>query len=304
MVSPPSPENYMSLLQLALNEDIGSGDLTGEAIFSENDRATYRITARESLVICGFTMVKQLITYYFDSVTIMIFHNDGKKVESGTILAEISGNTLDILKLERLMLNLLQRLSSIATEAKQYTEIIKETSCKLLDTRKTLPGWRALEKYAVAMGGGINHRIGLFDAFMIKDNHIAAAGSLEKAVEAVRAWQAVHRPEADSPIWEDPLLPGLNRYTLTVECDTAEQAKAAMALKVDRLLLDNMTPEEIKTIVLWRDKHAGYRPVLEASGGITKDNALQYAKTGIDYISSGAVTLAAATVDIGLDAVS
>lgn len=301
MVLPPPAEQYNALLTLALEEDVGAADITSEAIFTPGDNAIYDITARDSLTVCGFPMVKQLIGDYIDSVTITIFHDDGSSVAPKTVLARISGKTRVILQIERVALNLLQRLSSIATETKRYIDIIGETECRLLDTRKTLPGWRVLEKYAVAIGGAGNHRIGLFDAFMIKDNHIAAAGGLKQAVDAVRRWQSSHKPSESSKVWHDPLLPNIDGYTLTVECDTLEQAQEAMRLQVDRLLLDNISPELIEIIVAWRDKYADYRPVLEASGGITKENARIYAATGIDYISSGAVTSAAAPVDIGLD---
>ncbi len=201
---------------------------------------------------------------------------DGDSIKPGDIIAEIRGSVRTVLTGERLALNILQRLSGIATLSKKFVEKTKGTSVKILDTRKTTPGLRILQKYAVTVGGCYNHRFGLFDGVLIKNNHITVAGSIEKAIERVRA---KHRDKQ-----------------IEVETTNFKQVREALKSKADIIMLDNMTPDKIKKAV----EIIGNKAKIEASGGINIDNVREYAKTGVDYISVGALTHSAKSLDIGL----
>jgi nicotinate-nucleotide pyrophosphorylase (carboxylating) len=223
-----------------------------------------------------------------DAVTLA---EDGAAVTKGMCVMRLSGATRDLLTAERLILNLLARLSGIATLTHRFVRQLAGTSARLYDTRKTTPGWRRLEKYAVRCGGGHNHRVGLFDAVLIKDNHLAQAASQQKspreAVEQARRFLAAHLPDAGSPIIE-------------VEVDTLDQLDQALAAQPDIILLDNMTPAELCAAVHRRDL-AGSQTQLEASGGVTLESIRAVAETGVDRISAGAVTHSAINLDFGLD---
>ena len=265
------------LVKKALNEDLAGGqDVTSVATIDEGARCVADFVARKSGVIAGFDMVRAVL----DEVGITDVDQkvlDGSLVKPGEVLATVRGNTRAILLAERTCLNFLGHLSGIATLTRTWVDAVEGSKCIVRDTRKTTPGYRVLEKYAVRMGGGANHRLSLNDAALIKDNHIVAAGGVRQAFELVRAQ-----------------FPGVETE---VEVDTLEQLAEVLPLKPDLVLLDNMSPAECKKAV---DLVAGATK-LEASGGITLENARAYAESGVDYIAIGALTHSAPVLDIGLD---
>jgi nicotinate-nucleotide pyrophosphorylase (carboxylating) len=256
----------------AFLEDVGTGDITSEACIPEGLRAEGHFTARQPMVVAGV----EVLTLMFDKVT---FHKrSGDRAADGEVLATVRSRARKILTRERVALNFLQRLCGVATTGRAYVDAVAGTNCKILDTRKTTPGLRRLEKQAAAAGGVVNHRMGLYDAILIKNNHLAIAGGVRQAVEAAK-------PVAAN---EDVVL--------EVEVRTRPEVEQALSLGVTHLLLDNMTPaqaaEEIRFI-------AG-RATVELSGGITLATVRQYAETGADFISVGAITHSAPAVDINL----
>lgn len=277
-------QEITALLKLALAEDHVSEDATSLAIFSKADETIATLTARQEMVFAGELVLPLIFPPAGGGVYInyTLHVKDGQTLSPGTKIATISGSTRDILALERTLLNILQRLCGVATLTQKYVAAVSGTRAKILDTRKTIPGWRALDKYAVRCGGGVNHRMHLADAMMIKDNHIAASGGLKEAVSKAYAYK------------EQARIP------LIVECDTLEQLEELLALptgQVDRALLDNMPPEMLRKAVALTDG----KLTLEASGGITLEIIGNVAKTGVDFISVGAITHSAVAVDIGLD---
>ena len=289
------------LFELARDEDLGPdggsawerGDVTTRAmIISEIRRGTARMVARRPGVCSGLAVVDDLLHVFKADVDFAPAANDGERLEPGRSLGTLSGNLRAILGLERTLLNTLGRMCGVATRTAEHVAIIEGTRAKLLDTRKTTPGMRMLEKYAVRCGGGLCHRIGLFDAALIKDNHLAGIGLAELPAFLTRAVRAA-RMEAP-----------LDSLTFVeVEVDQLEQFKAILAAGgcgVGIVLLDNMHPAELRQAVEMRDA-ASSKILLEASGGITKDNLRAAAETGIDRISLGTLTHGATWVDIGLD---
>ncbi len=262
-----------SIIRNALAEDIGAGDITSETIIDKETKGKFHLVTREDMVVCGLPVVKMVFREMNKHIKVSL-SNEGKIRSKGEILAIIEGSALAILKGERVALNLLQRMCGIATLTRQFVNAVKGTNAKILDTRKTMPGLRIFDKYAVKMGGGVNHRMGLYDAILIKDNHIALAGGIREAIEKVKK----------------------KKLPIEIECDTPAQVEEAVKLKVQRILLDNMKPSEIKNIVKKNPKVE-----FEVSGGITLDNVREYAMTGAGYISIGALTHSARSVDIGLD---
>ena len=269
-------------VKLALTEDVGAGDATTLATIPSNALAEAKMVAREELVVAGLDVAIETFHQVFAGLQIKRLSADGLKVEKGTVLLEISGPAQAILTAERVALNFVQRLSGVATLTAKFVEAIKGTKAQILDTRKTTPGLRLLEKYAVACGGGKNHRIGLFDMILIKDNHLAAL-SLEPP-NAVGA--AVRRAREKY----------LN-LKVEVEADTDLQVQQAIEAGADFILLDNMTLEEMRTAVFW----VNGRAKLEASGGVNLQTIRGIAETGVDFISVGALTHSARAVDIALD---
>jgi nicotinate-nucleotide pyrophosphorylase (carboxylating) len=268
--------NY-ELVKAALAEDLAGGvDVTSVATISADAELQAEFVARESGVVVGIEMAQAVLTEV-GVAGIEVLIQDGDSVKAGDVLIRVSGNARAILLAERTALNFLGHLSGIATLTSQWVEAIAGTSCEVRDTRKTTPGWRELEKFAVRMGGGTNHRMSLSDAALIKDNHIAAAGGVKAAFNAVRS--------------EFPTAP------IEIEVDTLEQLAEVLPLKPDLVLLDNMTPEQCRAAV---SLVAG-QTKLEASGGITLDLARAYAETGVDYLAIGALTHSAKNFDIGLD---
>jgi len=267
----------IELIKAALAEDLAGGvDVTSIATIAADAELKAEFVARESGVVVGIEMAKAVLTEV--GVTgIEVLVQDGALVKAGDVLIRVSGNARAILLAERTALNFLGHLSGIATLTNQWVNAITGTKCEIRDTRKTTPGWRELEKFAVRMGGGTNHRMSLSDAALIKDNHIAAAGGVKAAFNAVRS--------------AFPTAP------IEIEVDTLEQLAEVLPLKPDLVLLDNMTPEQCRAAV---SLVAG-QTKLEASGGITLDLARSYAETGVDYLAIGALTHSAKNFDIGLD---
>ena len=266
------------LIDLWLSEDIGYCDLTAQLMIDEDANATFHMNARESMVIAGIGIAQRIFQRYDPTLSVTALVKDGVRVDKGTRLLTVSGSARSIVTAERPTLNILQRMCGIATETARYRAEIEGTGACLIDTRKTTPGLRMLEKHAVVCGGGVNHRLGLDNGVMLKDNHIAVAGSITNAVK--RARQA---------------LPILTK--IEVECDRLEQVREAADAGADVIMLDNMPvaqmPEAVRIV-------AG-RARIEASGGIRIDTIRAIAMTGVDYISTSKITQSAPAVDIGLD---
>jgi nicotinate-nucleotide pyrophosphorylase (carboxylating) len=265
------------LIEDALFEDIGPGDLTSEAVIPEEASATAEIIAKQDLVLAGVLIAREVFRKLDPWVQFTPLAHEGGRVQSGSIIAQVQGRTRMLLAGERVALNLMQHLSGIATTTARFVDVLKGFRAEILDTRKTLPGLRALEKYAVRMGGGRNHRFGLYDGILIKDNHIKAAGGIIKAMAGIR--KKVH-----------PLL------KIEVEVKTLDEVREAMAAGATMLLLDNMPPALMKQAV----GIVGERVLVEASGNVTLDNVKAIAETGVDFISSGSLTHSAPAADISM----
>ncbi len=267
------------LVRLALDEDLGRGDVTTEATVAMATRATAKVVARQPLVLAGLSLVPVILDEAGrPSMEIESTRVDGTAVGSGTVVLELRGAAVDLLAVERVTLNFLQRMSGVATLTRRYVEAIAGTRARIVDTRKTVPGWRLLDKYAVAAGGGTNHRFGLDDGVLIKDNHLIACGGITRAVERARAG-ATH------------LL------KIEVECETLAEVDEAVACGVDVILLDNMTKADLAAAVA---RIAG-RMRTEASGGVTLATVREIAETGVDLVSVGALTHSAPAVDLAMD---
>lgn len=266
------------LIDLALEEDVGSGDVTSHATIPRSHRSRAIIAARESLVVCGIDIVVAVFARVDRRLRAKAFVEDGTAVGPGRVVLEVRGPTIAILTAERTALNFLQRLSAVATAASRYVAALEGTGVRVADTRKTTPGWRALEKYAVRCGGGVNHRLSLGEHVLIKDNHIAAAGSLARAVRRCRA-AASH----------------LTR--IEVEAKTMREVREACGAGADFVLLDNMSPAGVRAAIA---AVAG-RARVEVSGNIRLETIREYALPGVDVISVGALTHSAAAVDLSLD---
>ena len=269
-------------VQAALAEDIGSGDATTLATVPETAAARAVMRTREPLVVAGLDFAEAAFRELSTGVKIERLAKDGQRVSGGEILLKISGPARAVLSAERVALNFVQRLSGVATLTALFVEAIKDTPAQILDTRKTTPGWRRFEKYAVTCGGGHNHRLGLFDLVLIKDNHLAALRDAQP--NAIAA--AIRRAREKYP-----------QLKVEVEADTLEQAEQAAAAGADIILLDNMNPVQLRLAV---QKIKG-RAKTEASGGVNLAGVQAIAKTGVDFISIGALTHSARAVDMGLD---
>jgi nicotinate-nucleotide pyrophosphorylase (carboxylating) len=271
------------LVRRALAEDIGRGDITTEATIAPGARATGRVVAREAGVIAGLPVAALAFRLLDPQVMFELGARDGEHVKVGAVLVELAGDARALLTAERTALNFLGRLSGIATVAARCVAAMEGTRAVVIDTRKTTPGLRALEKYAVRVGGARNHRAGLDDGILIKDNHIAAAGGVRAALQRVRS-----------------LAPHLLK--IEVECEDEAQVREAVEAGADVILLDNMTPERLRANVAWIREHAP-TALIEASGGIGTDpeRLSAVAATGVDLISLGALTHSAPTLDVSLD---
>ena len=264
------------LVARALAEDVGTGDVTTESTVPEGARAVATITQKAPGVLAGLDLLDEVCRQCDAALDVERLVSEGEWREPAVAIARIRGDAAAILRAERTALNFLQHLSGIATLTARYVQAVEGTGARILDTRKTTPTLRLLEKAAVEAGGGTNHRIGLYDMVLIKENHIAAAGGVTAAIEAARG--------------RFPDLP------MDVECRTRAEVDEALAAGAPRLLLDNMTPDEMRSIV----EAAGGAAELEASGGVTLDTARAIAETGVDYISVGALTHSAPALDLSL----
>lgn len=258
-------------------EDIGEQDVTTDLIFSADAKGKIVFLAKEDGVFCGKEIIKEGFNLFDSQISTEIFVKDGEMFEDGQLLAAATGNIVDLLKGERVILNLVQRMSGIATLTQKAVKTLNSSNTKICDTRKTTPGLRMLEKYAVRCGGGFNHRFGLYDGVMIKDNHIAFAGSITKAVDAVRR-KAGHMVKIE------------------VEVETDEQVIEAVNAGVDIIMFDNRTPNEIKEFI----KLVPNGIITEASGGIQLSNLASYRDTGVDYISLGFLTHSYKALDLSV----
>jgi nicotinate-nucleotide pyrophosphorylase (carboxylating) len=271
----------LALIRAALAEDIGPGDVTSTYFLGENAHGKARITAREPGIVFGMEIAEAVFKEVDSGLGIWIHHPDGSSFAAGDTLIEVEGRTRSLLTAERTALNFLQRLSGVATMTARYVDAVKPYPVEVWDTRKTTPGWRLIEKQAVKAGGGVNHRMGLYDAVMVKDNHLAANGTLhalQTAIDRVRAER-----------------PGIR---VQLEAATLEQLADFLSLKgIDLILLDNMNIEQLRQAVAL---NAG-RLWLEASGGITLETIHDVAATGVNSISSGALTHSVRALDLALD---
>src|ERR1044071_5861258 len=265
----------------ALKEDIGQGDITTDFFVPETLHAPGRVTARENATLAGTGAASEVFRRVDPSIDIQIIRRDGDEVVAGDTFIEVRGLARSILKAERVALNFLQRLCGIATLTRQFVDAVGNHPAKILDTRKTTPGLRGLEKAAVVAGGGVNHRSGLYDMVLVKDNHLAALGGLSGFADQIRQLRK-----------ERPAI------RIEVEADDLEQARAFVEIDgIDVILLDNMVPAQIREALALRRNNIKF----EASGGITLKNVRRIAATGVDYISIGALTNSAPAVDLGLE---
>ncbi|KPK86295.1 MAG: hypothetical protein AMJ81_01565 [Phycisphaerae bacterium SM23_33] len=284
-------ENLWQILELARREDLGSGDVTS-SILPANLHARARFVARQPMVFCGGSMLEAVAVRYDGGIRTKLLVEEGMRGAPGAALAEWDGPARGILAAERVALNFLQRLSGVATTTREYVDAVKGTTAKIYDTRKTTPGWRELEKYAVRVGGGLNHRKGLYDAVLVKDNHLAIMATAEGRDPLTATARELDRIR--------PYLPA--GAFVELEVDTLEQFTHALTLGVDIILLDNMTAGQVAEAVRMRDQAgAKGRIEVEASGGITLANVRAVAEAGVERIAVGALTHSAGAVDISLD---
>ncbi len=257
-----------------LDEDIGSGDITA-SIIPSSINAKAQVVPRESMTLCGQAWFDKVFTILNSDIVINWFVSEGAVCEENTLLCELKGPAKDLLTGERTALNLLQTLSSTASIARQYAEAVSGTNCKVLDTRKTIPGLRIAQKYAVSCGGCVNHRIGLYDGVLIKENHILAAGSIALAISSARA---------------------ITDVAIEVEVESLEEYQQALAAKPDRIMLDNFSVADMKIAVASNENNIE----LEASGDITLNNIRNIAQTGVNFISIGALTKHIKAIDLSM----
>ncbi|MHC4646073.1 MAG: carboxylating nicotinate-nucleotide diphosphorylase [Planctomycetota bacterium] len=283
-------EKVRPLIQMAIAEDLGKGDTTSELLFEDNVVSKANIISREEIVVCGMVVVREALLLYDERLKLKVFANDGESAYVGCKLATIEGPLRSMLSAERVILNFLQRLSGIATTTRKYVRAIQGTKAKIYDTRKTTPGWRIMEKYAVRCGGGHNHRLGLYDGILIKDNHLAQLGrdfqpKLRRIIEQARNVKGLKFVAVEVDHVDDQL-----NYVLEIP-------------GIDIVLLDNMGQWQLKHAVDMRNEMCGRnkKPLLEASGNITLHNVSAIAQCGIDRIAVGEITHSAKAVDIGLD---
>jgi nicotinate-nucleotide pyrophosphorylase (carboxylating) len=271
---PELPDNIKESVQISLHEDVGDGDKTASLLRPAIDKA--EVICRENAILCGTAWFNEVFSQLDANIRVHWFKADGDQILANDILCELEGQTGSLLTGERTALNFLQTLSATATQTSHYVNAVKHTACRILDTRKTIPGLRLAQKYAVLCGGGINHRIGLYDAILIKENHIAAAGSIRKAISKAR---------------ED--FPGI---FVEVEVENSDEFEQAIDAEPDRILLDNFTVAELSSIVAF---NCGCNQ-LEASGNITLENIAAVAETGVDFISTGSITKNIQAIDLSM----
>jgi nicotinate-nucleotide pyrophosphorylase (carboxylating) len=278
------------LIKMAIEEDLGKSDLTSELLFKDDTFDKANIISREEIVVCGMPVIKEVLNLYDKRLKLKVYVKDGESAYTGRKIGTIEGPLRSMLSAERVILNFLQRLSGIATNTRKYVRAVQGTKAKIYDTRKTLPGWRILEKYAVRCGGGHNHRLGLYDGILIKDNHLAQLG---------RNFQ----PKLKKMVCEARKLKGAKFVAVEVD-HVDDQLNYVLEIPgIDIVLLDNMGQWQFKHAVEMRNKMRGKnkKPLLEASGNITLNNVSAIAQCGIDRIAVGALTHSATAVDIALD---
>ena len=274
-------KNISKVISSALKEDIKNGDITTKATISKSKKAVGKFLVKADGIIAGLEIAKSVFKQVDPKIKFEIKINDGSKVKYGDIAAIVTGKAQSLLTAERTALNFLQRMSGIATSANLYSEKIKHTKAKIIDTRKTVPGLRTLDKLAVKLGGCANHRIGLYDMFLIKDNHIEVAGSITNAVDACLKYNKKHN----------------KKFKIEVETKNLKEVKEALTTKADIIMLDNFEIEEMKKAV----ELINGKCKVEASGGVNLDTVKAIAETGVDYISVGALTHSVKALDISLE---
>ncbi len=265
------------LIEIALKEDIGSGDITTDAIVSPDLEGIGDVSAKDNFILAGLDVARNVFHHLDPQVVFSSTFKDGDRVKNGRIVFSVRGKLASILKAERTALNFIQRLSGIATLTRTYVDRLKRVNVRIVDTRKTTPGWREIEKYAVKIGGGSNHRMGLYDGVLIKDNHIAAGGGIRMAIDAAR--KRIH-------------------HLLKIEVEVTNMVELAEALSAgaDVIMLDNMTPDQIRKAV----KEINSKALVEVSGGVNLENIQMLAEAGVDIISVGALTHSAKSVDMSM----
>ncbi len=279
------PEKYLnSLIERAYNEDIGNGDHSSLCCIDTRKQGKAKLLVKQKGIIAGVEVAKSVATYFSDKLKINVFINDGTFVNPGDIVFEVYGPQLDILKAERTILNFMQRMSGIATETNKYVKLLDGLKTKILDTRKTTPGLRLIEKEAVKIGGGNNHRIGLYDMIMLKDNHIDYAGGIEKSILLANQYIKKHNLNID----------------IEIETRSLEDVKEVIKIGgVQRIMLDNFSIEDtIKAVDLIDGRFE-----TESSGGINYNTIRKYAECGVDYVSVGAITHQIKSLDLSLKAI-
>jgi nicotinate-nucleotide pyrophosphorylase (carboxylating) len=291
-------DDLRQLVRLAVREDLDrQNDWTTVALVDPNRRGRAAVVAREPGTIAGLRALPIVIDEMQAAIQCHLLANDGDEVAANTVVAELAGTARDILTCERLLLNLLGRLSGVATLARKFAHRVEGTAARIYDTRKTIPGWRRLEKYAVRCGGGHNHRTGLFDSILIKDNHLALAAeqgltpakAVERARDFVRQMTPASFPNVD-----------VANILIEVEVDRLTQLAGALAARPDIVLLDNMSPKDLKAAVICRQSIAP-EVELEASGGVSLETVREIAETGVERISAGSLTHSARSLDVALD---
>ncbi len=275
-----SKEIY-TFLKNALDEDLGCNDHTSKSFFKNKTKNSFKLTTKSNCVISGIRLSEILINEFRSNLSMKKFFYDGELVKKGEKVLEIKGPTYSILSIERLILNIMQRMSGISTLTSNLSKLISHTKCKILDTRKTTPGFRYPEKWAVLIGGGVNHRMGLFDAILIKDNHIDSCGSIENAIVSTKNY--LDQNNLKVPIY--------------IEVRNREELDEVIKHNwIDRIILDNMSPIETKKSV----SLINGRFVIESSGNINEKNIVEYAETGIDFVSMGLITHSASIIDMSV----
>ena len=274
-------KEILTFLKNALDEDFGYEDHTSKSYFKNNNNNSFKLITKSNCVISGIRLSEILIEKFRSNLSIKKFFSDGDQVKKGEKVLEINGPAYSILSVERLILNIMQRMSGISTLTSNLSKLISHTKCKILDTRKTTPGFRYPEKWAVLIGGGVNHRMGLFDAILIKDNHIDSCGSIENAIVSTKDYL------------------DQNNLKIPVYIEVRNKEELDEVIKhnwIDRIILDNMSPSETKESVSFIQ---GSFPV-ESSGNINEKNILEYAEAGVDFISMGSITHSASIIDMSL----
>lgn len=274
--------NYLKkIFELAVEEDIQSGDITTQAIFKNYKNVRGDLLCKEDGIIAGLSVIHLIVENFINGIEFYSNYEDGNEIKSGQFIGTFNGDVREILKYERVLLNFLQRMSGVATLTNKFVQRVKGTKAKILDTRKTIPGWRYLDKLAVKIGGGENHRFGLYDMFLIKDNHIFAAGGIKQAIQLCKEF---NRQTG-------------NQFKIEVEVKNLLELKEAIEEGVDRVMLDNFSLESIKDAV----KLVNGKVEIEVSGGVNLDTVRDIAECGVDFISIGALTHSAKALDISLE---